>query len=175
MKMYLLYYLQTILSLLCYCQALRRTTSPISNEFPEYLNHTKSNRHLTATSPDDHKVTNLPGLDPTIKLTHYAGHLPIDNTGESYLFYWLFEASDVVDASKAPLIVWLNGGPGCSSMDGLFLELGPLRLYGEHRDKIKLNPDSWHNAANMLFIDQPVGTGLAYTTNKNAYGTIKHS
>lgn len=49
-------------------------------------------------------------------------------------------------------------------MDGLFLELGPLRLNGMNMDKIKINPDSWHNAANLLFVDQPVGTGLSYTS-----------
>ncbi len=57
-------------------------------------------------------------------------------------------------------------------MDGLFLELGPLRLDGEKRDRIKLNPYSWHRSANILFVDQPVGTGLAFTTNRNGYGWI---
>jgi carboxypeptidase D len=45
-------------------------------------------------------------------------------------------------------------------MDGLFLELGPLKIVN---GQVTLNPYSWHNAANILFVDQPVGTGLAYT------------
>ena len=56
------------------------------------------------------------------------------------------------------------GGPGCSSMDGLFLELGPLRL---NKGNIQINPHSWHHAGNVLFIDQPVGTGMSFTKNRN--------
>jgi carboxypeptidase D len=49
-------------------------------------------------------------------------------------------------------------------MDGLFLELGPLKLSPE--GEVTLNPHSWHRAANLLFVDQPVGTGLAYTRDR---------
>ena len=56
-------------------------------------------------------------------------------------------------------------------MDGLFLELGPFRLEGDKEDQIKVNPHSWHHAANMLFIDQPVGTGLSYTRSTDGYPT----
>ena len=56
-------------------------------------------------------------------------------------------------------------------MDGLFLELGPLRLDGEKLDSIKINPSSWHNSANLMFIDQPVGTGLSYTMSRDGYAT----
>ena len=51
---------------------------------------------------------------------------------------------------------------------GLFIELGPFRLDGENLEQIKINPYSWHYAANLLFIDQPVGTGMSYT-RKNGY------
>ena len=54
-------------------------------------------------------------------------------------------------------------------MDGLFLELGPLRLDGPKLTDIKINPYSWHNAANILFLDQPVGTGMAYTEGRDGY------
>jgi carboxypeptidase C (cathepsin A) len=53
-------------------------------------------------------------------------------------------------------------------MDGLFLELGPLRLDAKG-NTVKINPHSWHNVANLLFIDQPVGTGLSYTTSRDGY------
>jgi carboxypeptidase C (cathepsin A) len=120
-------------------------------------------------SAEDHRVTSLPGLLASANLVQYAGHLTVDETRSSNLFYWLFERPN--DALSAPLVIWLNGGPGCSSMDGLFLELGPLRLDGEKLDTIKINPYSWHNVANMMFVDQPVGTGLSYTVAKDGYAT----
>lgn len=55
-------------------------------------------------------------------------------------------------------------------MDGLWLELGPLYL-NSNGDTVSLNPFSWHNAANLLFIDQPVGTGFAFTKSKAGYAS----
>jgi carboxypeptidase D len=51
-------------------------------------------------------------------------------------------------------------------MDGLWLELGPLRL-DPNGASVSINRHSWHNVANLLFIDQPVGTGFAYTKAKS--------
>lgn len=56
-------------------------------------------------------------------------------------------------------------------MDGLFLEVGPFKFINHQIDKIHINPHSWHNIANLLFIDQPVGTGLSYTMSRNGYPT----
>jgi carboxypeptidase D len=65
-----------------------------------------------------------------------------------------------------PLVIWLNGGPGCSSMDGLFLENGPFHFVPNGTSyALQPNPYSWHKIpAYMLYIDQPVGTGLSFTT-----------
>ena len=107
----------------------------------------------------------LPGLDAqAFRSAHYAGHLSIDRRTDSRIFYWLFEAEG--GAANKPLLVWLNGGPGCSSMDGLFLEVGPLRVDG---DRIGINPHSWHRHANLLFVDQPVGTGFSFTRDRDSY------
>jgi carboxypeptidase C (cathepsin A) len=124
--------------------------SDVVNNFTQTtwdLDETYINRKLI--SAEDHRVTSLPGLDPVAakSISQYAGYLNVQFGG---LFYWLFEAAD----NNAPLLLWLNGGPGCSSMDGLFLELGPFKING---NSIVINPYSWHNSANLLFIDQPVG------------------
>ncbi|CAM9939053.1 unnamed protein product [Hapterophycus canaliculatus] len=60
---------------------------------------------------------------------------------------------------------WYSVRKGCSSMDGLWLENGPFRLSSDHR--ISVNKYSWHNVANVVYVDQPVGTGLSFTTNGN--------
>jgi carboxypeptidase D len=54
-------------------------------------------------------------------------------------------------------------------MDGLFIELGPFRLDGEKLNNIKINPFSWHENANLLVIDQPVGTGLSFVKDNRGY------
>ncbi len=115
---------------------------------------------------EDHLVTSLPGLNvKDLEFNQYAGHIMVDSNKGGHLFYWLFESKK--DDADRPLIIWLNGGPGCSSMDGLWLELGPLRLNDDQT--VRVNPNSWHKIGNIVFIDQPVGTGLAYTLNKDGY------
>jgi carboxypeptidase D len=129
----------------------------------------------TAKTPDDHLVTDLPLLDSSkFPTDHWAGLLPSTPEGDNYLFYWLF-APDLtgqpdLQENEIPLIIWLNGGPGCSSMDGLWLETGPFRLTHTPEDdwKIDISEHSWHKApAYVLFVDQPVGTGLSFTTSEN--------
>jgi len=87
--------------------------------------------------------------------TFYSGLIPITNKG--FLFYWLFESRK--DPTNDPLVIWLSGGPGCSSSLALFTENGPYTI----NDDLSLNsnPYSWNNIANLLFIDQPLGTGFS--------------
>eukprot|EP00934_Nitzschia_sp_Nitz4_P005883 Nitzschia sp. Nitz4//scaffold36_size144017//87077//88939//NITZ4_003100-RA/size144017-processed-gene-0.82-mRNA-1//-1//CDS//3329549498//5873//frame0 len=141
------------------------------------LNATDFGRHLlgkavdvpTPTSPDDHLVTDLPLLDPSKFTTkHWAGLLPASGNGDKYLFYWLFApAESEKPDSEIPLVIWLNGGPACSSMDGLWIENGPFRLVNNDGEwTIDIAPYSWHNApAYTVYIDQPVGTGISFTTS----------
>lgn len=63
------------------------------------------------------------------------------------MWFWFFEARQ--SAATAPLVVWLNGGPGCSSMIGLFQENGPC-TFNDGSSEPKLNPNSWNNVANMV-------------------------
>lgn len=75
------------------------------------------------------------------------------------VWYWFFAARS--QPTTAPLVLWLNGGPGCSSMIGLFQEHGPCHFV-DGSSTPSLNQYSWNNVANMLYVDQPIGTGFSY-------------
>ncbi|RDA86740.1 hypothetical protein CP532_4203 [Ophiocordyceps camponoti-leonardi (nom. inval.)] len=91
------------------------------------------------------------------KVKQYSGYLD-DNEKDKHLFYWFFESRN--DPKNDPVVLWLNGGPGCSSLTGLFLELGPASI----NDKIQVvnNPHSWNSNASVIFLDQPVNVGYSY-------------
>src|SRR5690242_11683696 len=73
------------------------------------------------------------------------------------LFYWLVPAEQ--NPSSAPVVLWLNGGPGSSSLLGMWFENGPYFL---NRDMTTYaNPYSWNGNANIIYIDQPAGTGFS--------------
>ncbi|GAB1517174.1 hypothetical protein RhiTH_000218 [Rhizoctonia solani] len=82
-----------------------------------------------------------------------------DLTARQSMWFWFFAARKNPDT--APLALWLNGGPGSSSMIGLFQENGPCRM-NEDELTVSHNPYSWNEHANMLYIDQPIGAGYSY-------------
>ena len=86
----------------------------------------------------------------------------------SDMWFWFFESRN--SPSTAPLALWLNGGPGCSSMIGLFQENGPCHFVNGASTP-SLNPYSFNEYANMLYVDQPIGTGFSYGTD-DATGTV---
>ena len=150
--------------------------APPENEVHKGENSRWRSRLKGLPSPDDHLVRSLPLLNPSdFQSRHYAGHIPASpNANDKKLFYWLFEPPNLElenEESRHPLLIWLNGGPGCSSMDGLFLENGPFRLVPTDDGKgwrVDVSKYSWHNApAWVLYIDQPVGTGLSFTKKGN--------
>lgn len=124
------------------------------------------------TNPEEHRVVNLPLDDGSLTTAHYAGLLPASSAGNKYLFYWFFYPDLTNYQGKEediPLLLWLNGGPGCSSMDGLFIEHGPIQLVLENKNwKITSRPSSWHKSpAYVVYLDQPVGTGISFTTSND--------
>ncbi|ODQ82062.1 hypothetical protein BABINDRAFT_160260 [Babjeviella inositovora NRRL Y-12698] len=97
------------------------------------------------------------GIDP--KVNQYSGYLDILDQ-DKHFFYYFFESRN--DPANDPVILWLNGGPGCSSMTGLFFELGPASI-GADLKPIH-NPHSWNSNASVIFLEQPVGVGYSYSS-----------
>ena len=153
------------------------------------------------------EVDQLPGMtftaDELSREDHWSGMLPVsgDHSGSSsQLFYWLIksrfhsadgrtesarqdddgdsDADGSDDTSDAPpLVIWLNGGPGCSSLGGLLEEHGPFflernpntnstRRHNSHPYRLVYNRHSWSNYADMMYVDQPVGVGFTHLHNR---------
>ncbi|KAJ0970131.1 hypothetical protein J5N97_023008 [Dioscorea zingiberensis] len=118
-----------------------------------------------ALGPESDLVTGLPG-QPTVGFRHYAGYVPVGGrANEKALFYWFFEADGGSEAK--PLLLWLNGGPGCSSVAyGAAQELGPF-LVRSNSANLTLNSYSWNKVANLLFLEAPVGVGFSYSNRSS--------
>ncbi|CAO2199109.1 unnamed protein product [Urochloa humidicola] len=117
---------------------------------------------VTAAAAAD-SILSLPGQPPA-NFSMYSGYVTVDEAAGRALFYWLIEAEGV-PAAKAPLVLWLNGGPGCSAIGyGASEEVGAFRINPNGRS-LSRNPYAWNKAANMLFLDSPAGVGFSYSNN----------
>lgn len=94
--------------------------------------------------------------DPSVKQT--AGYISTQkgNATAPKYFFWLFESKST--PTTDPLIMWLSGGPGCSSQLALLVENGPCTI---QNGKTVPNAYSWHNNANVMWVDQPAGVGFS--------------
>ncbi|KAF7956025.1 hypothetical protein EAE96_004946 [Botrytis aclada] len=103
--------------------------------------------------------TGLPEIDFDLGES-YAGTLPISTNASdtNRLWFWFFPSENPL--AEKEITIWLNGGPGCSSLDGLFQENGPFSWQSGTYAPIP-NPYSWTNLTNMIWIDQPVSTGYS--------------
>ncbi|XP_072169182.1 lysosomal protective protein-like [Diadema setosum] len=114
---------------------------------------------FAAYTPDE--VSDLPGLKTQPSFSHFSGYL--NASGEKKLHYWFVESQN--DPANDPVVLWMNGGPGCSSMDGMLTELGPFHVNPDG-ETLYMNEYSWNTKANMIFLEAPAGVGYSYSPDK---------
>ncbi|PRQ40920.1 putative carboxypeptidase C [Rosa chinensis] len=128
-------------------------------------------------------------LFPKEALPTKSGYLTVNSTTGSSIFYTYYEAQSLTfpDLSQTPLIIWLQGGPGCSSLFGNFMEIGPwyVNLNHHHRDLdnqpfvLEPNPGSWNRIFGLLFLDNPIGSGFSIASSseeipRDQFSVAKH-
>ncbi|KAK9804123.1 hypothetical protein WJX73_001313 [Symbiochloris irregularis] len=144
---------------------------------PTLLIATLSCGALAQYGPAASEIKTFPGFSGTLPSKQYGGYINIPGT-EKELYYILVTSEN--DPATDPIVLWLNGGPGCSSLGGGYVEEnGPFSyqpspatgslLY--NNITLTTNPYSWSKVANMLYIDSPAGVGLSYSTNPADYTT----
>jgi carboxypeptidase C (cathepsin A) len=122
---------------------------------------------IAFSMPASHLVTNLPGV-PSYSFQIYSGYLQIPNSGGKELHYMFYTSQN--SPANDPVVLWLNGGPGCSSMEGAFMENGPF-IFSETNNTMFTNPYSWNRIANMLYLEAPAGVGYSMMGNINNNST----
>ncbi|KAH9329279.1 hypothetical protein KI387_001387, partial [Taxus chinensis] len=116
------------------------------------------------SAPQSDIVNSLPG-QPPVPFKQYAGYVTVDQRSDRALFYYFVEAE--TDPDLKPLVLWLNGGPGCSSFGvGALSENGPFQPNG---DKLVRNGYSWNKEANVLYLESPAGVGFSYSSDPSYY------
>lgn len=133
-------------------------------------------------SMPEEELVDLPDY-PYKKAKIYSGYLDIENSVGKKLHYVLVLKEDDIDL-KSPLTLWLNGGPGCSSMLGFSDEHGPA-VFKEKSTEFELNNYSWNKITHMLYLDSPAGVGFSiaksdsdritddWITSSNSHSALK--
>ncbi|XP_059429394.1 serine carboxypeptidase-like isoform X2 [Corylus avellana] len=110
------------------------------------------------------KRFNFPHLDysgpSSEELGHHAGYYRLPHSKAARMFYLFFESRN---RKNDPVVIWLTGGPGCSSELAVFYENGPFQI--AKNLSLVWNNYGWDKTSNLIFVDQPVGTGFSYTSD----------
>ncbi|GAX76569.1 hypothetical protein CEUSTIGMA_g4015.t1 [Chlamydomonas eustigma] len=151
-------------------------TCAFARELELNLNPNVDRSSLHASFENPESVHELPGYNGELKSKHFSGYITIED--HKNLFYYFVQSEN--SPEDDPVVLWLNGGPGCSSLDGFIYELGPFKFDFPKEDskhgggcpaELGDNPYAWSKVANMIFLDSPVGVGLSFSTKKSDYVT----
>ncbi|MCJ1312197.1 hypothetical protein MMC25_005871 [Agyrium rufum] len=146
--------------------------------FAQYPPPLSNDRNITTIrSPANGNITisyktPLPGTCTTVfpNQEQYSGYVtlppfsltPIQQNYTINTFFWFIEAR--TNPSTAPLTIYINGGPGSSSMVGLFQETGPCQVVEVSETELgtEARDWGWDRSSNVLYIDQPNQVGFSY-------------
>lgn len=144
-----------------------------SEEWPELedaelaISSFSANIEAQEGSMEADKIDALPGQPAGVKFNQYSGYVTVDRKAGRSLFYYFAESPH--NSSTNPLVLWLTGGPGCSSLgSGALDELGPFRVNSDGKTLFE-NDYSWNKVANMLFLESPAGVGFSYSNTSSDY------
>lgn len=102
---------------------------------------------------------------PAVAVDSCAGYLTVDDVHDSNLFFWFFPAAS--GDPDAPVLLWLQGGPGAPSLYSVFNEHGPFTVDGA--GVLEPRRHAWTSTLSMLYVDNPVGTGYSFTGDDAGY------
>ncbi|XP_027074136.2 serine carboxypeptidase-like 2 [Coffea arabica] len=116
----------------------------------------------------------LPGFEGPLPFELETGYIGVGESEDVQFFYYFVKSES--NPQTDPLLIWLTGGPGCSSIRGLASGIGPVKFqpvpYNETLTELVTNPYSWTKVASMIFLDSPAGTGFSYArTAKGSQST----
>ncbi|XP_058757658.1 serine carboxypeptidase-like 45 [Vicia villosa] len=118
-------------------------------------------------SVEEYKIVTLP-YQPAVDFHQYSGYVTVDEHNGRNLFFYFVEAQ--VEPASKPLLLWINGGPICSTYGGgAFSGNGPF--WPTSNGRLVKNTYSWNREANMLYLDSPAGFGFSYSENASDYFT----
>ncbi|KAJ8423881.1 hypothetical protein Cgig2_001547 [Carnegiea gigantea] len=116
---------------------------------------------VSLANQESDRVIHLPGQPENVNFAHYSGYVTVNKSAGRALFYWFIESPS--NHESKPLVLWLNGGPGCSSIAyGAAEEIGPFHINSDGKT-LYLNPYAWNKLANLLFLESPAGVGFSYS------------
>ncbi|CAA0832608.1 Serine carboxypeptidase-like 48 [Striga hermonthica] len=134
------------------------------NLFPEHeVNRHRPESNDASVSGIVEKRFKFPFMEannPIQDLGHHAGYYSLPHSKAARMFYFFFESRS---NKSDPVVIWLTGGPGCSSGLALFYENGPFHV----TDNLTLvsNEFGWDKVSNIIYVDQPTGTGFSYSSD----------
>lgn len=98
------------------------------------------------------KIVKLPGEPANVTFSQYSGYVTVDPSAGRALFYWLIEVPRHLGSASKPLVLWLNGGPGCSSVAyGASEEVGPFRVSPDGKT-LSLNHYAWNRGERVWIV-----------------------